>query len=314
MKALPMDCHTEKIKVLLDTDIGGDIDDAACLAYLLRQPACDLLGITTVGGNPLERAMIADAICRAAGKEVPIYPGLDPKTPDGGYPTPEGAVKLENWGHRAIFEQDRAVDFLYETINAQPGEVVLLAVGSFSNIAALLEKYPDAAAKVKVLVVIGGMFDEKLSTSDEMPHLNWNVWSDPRAAAILFSRAKQFRLYGLEITNRLTLPRVKARAFFSSGILKAVADFVEPWLAEHDLILHDPLAAVALFDPGLCAYRRGRVLVDLQTTEVKRYAATTFIPDNTGNCELATSVDTGGFYQSFFKVFDSPFPASGDGL
>lgn len=25
-------------KILLDTDIGGDIDDAVCLAYLLREP------------------------------------------------------------------------------------------------------------------------------------------------------------------------------------------------------------------------------------------------------------------------------------
>ncbi len=36
------------IKLLLDTDIGGDIDDALCLAYLLAQPACELLGITTL--------------------------------------------------------------------------------------------------------------------------------------------------------------------------------------------------------------------------------------------------------------------------
>ena len=42
----------EKIKVLFDTDIGSDIDDAVCLAYLLAQPECDLLGITTVSGQP----------------------------------------------------------------------------------------------------------------------------------------------------------------------------------------------------------------------------------------------------------------------
>lgn len=53
-------------KVLLDTDIGGDIDDAICLAYLLKEPRCRLMGITTVCGQPEKRAAVADAICRAA--------------------------------------------------------------------------------------------------------------------------------------------------------------------------------------------------------------------------------------------------------
>ena len=45
-------------KVLLDTDIGGDIDDAICLAYLLKEPQCELVGITTVCGESEKRAAI----------------------------------------------------------------------------------------------------------------------------------------------------------------------------------------------------------------------------------------------------------------
>ncbi len=56
-------------KNLLDTDIGGDIDDAICLAYLLKEPQCDLIGITTVCGEPEKRAAVADAVCRTVGKE-----------------------------------------------------------------------------------------------------------------------------------------------------------------------------------------------------------------------------------------------------
>lgn len=54
-------------KILLDTDIGGDIDDAVCLAYLLREPRCELIGITTVCGESEKRAAVADAICKSAG-------------------------------------------------------------------------------------------------------------------------------------------------------------------------------------------------------------------------------------------------------
>ena len=64
-------------KILLDTDIGSDIDDSLCLAYLLAQPECDLLGITTVSGEPEKRAMLADVICKHAGRAVPIYPGIE---------------------------------------------------------------------------------------------------------------------------------------------------------------------------------------------------------------------------------------------
>lgn len=63
----------ETKKILLDTDIGSDIDDAVCLAYLLQQPACELVGITTVTGEPVTRAMLASCLCRAAGKgDIPF--------------------------------------------------------------------------------------------------------------------------------------------------------------------------------------------------------------------------------------------------
>ncbi len=55
------------VKVLLDTDIGSDIDDAVCLAYLLAQAECRLLGITTVSGEAGKRAMLASALCKVAG-------------------------------------------------------------------------------------------------------------------------------------------------------------------------------------------------------------------------------------------------------
>jgi len=62
-------------KILLDTDIGSDIDDAVCLAYLLANPDCDLLGITTVTGDTVKRASMASVLCKIAGRNIPIHPG-----------------------------------------------------------------------------------------------------------------------------------------------------------------------------------------------------------------------------------------------
>ena len=66
----------DRIPVLLDTDIGSDIDDAVALAYLLRQPRCELVGITTVSGDVQKRAALAEVTCRAGGREdIPIHCG-----------------------------------------------------------------------------------------------------------------------------------------------------------------------------------------------------------------------------------------------
>lgn len=94
-------------KVLLDTDIGGEIDDAVCLAYLLREPQCELVGITTVCGEPEKRAAVADAVCRAAGRQVPIVAGLDSTMqPIPVYPVPDGAAALALWPHRTYEKGD----------------------------------------------------------------------------------------------------------------------------------------------------------------------------------------------------------------
>ncbi len=110
----------KKLKILLDTDIGGDIDDAICLAYLLREPQCNLIGIATVSGESEKRAAIADAICKAAGRDIPIVAGLDTTLqPVPIYPTPGGADALKKWNHNTYKNSD-APAFLYQKIKDNP--------------------------------------------------------------------------------------------------------------------------------------------------------------------------------------------------
>lgn len=65
-------------KILLDTDIGTEVDDAITLAYLLARNNVELVGITTVAGEAIERAKLASVLCKIAGKNVPIL--FDPDT------------------------------------------------------------------------------------------------------------------------------------------------------------------------------------------------------------------------------------------
>lgn len=158
-------------KVLLDTDIGGDIDDAICLAYLLKEPQCELVGITTVCGESEKRAAIADAICRTVGKQIPIVAGLDSTLqPIPVYPTPGGAGALEFWEHYTYKKAD-APAFLYRKIKENPHEIVLIGTGNMTNIATLFKTYPDAAALLKGLYVMNGYFGEEPLPE---PYYNWN--------------------------------------------------------------------------------------------------------------------------------------------
>ena len=108
-------------KILLDTDIGSDIDDAVCLAYLLMQPECELMGITTVMGDTHKRAMLASALCRAAEKTIPIYPGA--RTALYQFTTPLEVSQyqgLKNHPHDTVFPENQWLDFMRNTIRQNP--------------------------------------------------------------------------------------------------------------------------------------------------------------------------------------------------
>src|SRR5215211_5842117 len=133
-------------KVLLDTDIGTDVDDAVCLAYLLSHPDCELLGITTVTGEAEKRASLASVLCKAVGKEIPIYPGEDhPLRGEQRQRFAQQAAVLPRWPHQTNFPKAQAVGFLAETIHSHPGEVTLLTIGPLTNIGMLFSAHPEVA-------------------------------------------------------------------------------------------------------------------------------------------------------------------------
>lgn len=94
----------------LDTDIGSDIDDALALAYLLARDDCELIGLSTVTEVENQRAQLASALCRIAGRDVPIYPGLPLLVPPRQTTVPQ-VVALDRWSHATAFPQTTEVTF-----------------------------------------------------------------------------------------------------------------------------------------------------------------------------------------------------------
>lgn len=288
-------------KVILDTDIGSDIDDAVCLAYLLANPACELLGITTVSGEATRRASIASALCRVAGKPTPIYPGREnPLLVEQKQRVAQQAVALERWPHETLFPEGEAIEFMRSTIRAYPGEVTLLAIGPMSNVAALFAADEQIPGLLKGLVLMCGVFTHRLA---DVGPLEWNALLDPAATAIVYGAApKVHRSIGLDVTCRVTMPASEVRARFQAPLLRPVLDFAEVWFQQREtLTFHDPLAATTIFDARVCTFERGRVEVELCSEHLS--GLTRWTPDPDGGHEVALKGDPGRFFEHFFATF-----------
>ncbi|MGO9310496.1 MAG: nucleoside hydrolase [Spirochaetia bacterium] len=289
-------------KVMLDTDIGSDIDDAVALAYLLAHEECELQGITTVTGESEKRAQLADALCRAAGRRIPIFPGSEHPLLVAQKQTlaPQSAA-LDRWPHETAFPPGRAVQFLRETIRANPGEIVLLTIGPLTNVALLFSMDPGIPLLLKGLVSMCGLFSNRVSGRGPA---EWNAMLDPHAAAIVYAhRAAAHRTVGLDVTTQLSLGMDEVRERFRGPLLKPVLDFAEVWARHRDaIVFHDPLAAAVVFDEALCRFVRGTVDVELES---RRLAGVTHwdVDPASGRHEVAVSVDRGRFFERFFSVF-----------
>lgn len=286
-------------KILLDTDIGTDIDDAVCLAYLLSQPECDLVGITTVTGETEKRAMIASAICKTAGKEVPIYPGVEQPLLIPQYqPQARQAVALDRWAHDTEFPRGQAIAFMRETIRRHPGEITLLAVGPMTNVGLLFAMDPEIPQLLKGLVLMCGLFSNR--TAGVGPR-EWNAFGDPHATAIVYrAPVTLHRSLGIDITAQVYMSAAEVRERFRAAILQPVLDFAAVWFDEYPGIsFHDPLAAATIFNEDLCRFQKGTVEVELSGEKV---AGMTHWTQGEPRHEIAVEVDQAAFFEHYFSI------------
>jgi purine nucleosidase len=290
-------------KIILDTDIGSDIDDAFALAYLLSEPRCELLGITTVTGEALLRAQMASAVCHAGGKPgIPIYPGSDNPlvVPQKQIHAPQ-AVVLNEWEHRKDFPRGEAIEFLRKTIHANPGEITLLAIGPMTNIGLLFSVDSEIPRLLKELVLMCGVFTYKINSGVTL--LEWNAIGDPHATTIMYrSPVKNIRSFGLDVTMQVQMPVNEVRGKMMAKILGPVKDFLSSWEMDR-VYFHDPLAALGIFHRDVCGYKRGNVNIEIESSKLT--GLTSFKEDEKGNNEVAFEVNPAEFFRLYFDIVGS---------
>lgn len=285
--------------LILDTDIGSDLDDALCLAYLLAHPRCELCGITTVSGEPDRRAMIASALCTAAGRSVPIHPGTaQPLVVEQRQPRAHQAALLGRWPHEREFPGTDAVGFIRGMVRSRPGEITLLGIGPMTNIARLFREDPELPTLLKRLVVMAGWFFDRPATEVG----DWNVLCDPHAADVVYRTAVAVhRSVPLDVTKdvRMTISAFGERC--TAPTLNLIREIAVGENAE-EIWFHDPITASTLFDDRICTLRQGRVSVDLQHLETM---GMTHWESGGMSHQVAFEIDQDRFFDHYFSVLDA---------
>jgi purine nucleosidase len=299
----------DRTPVILDTDIGSDIDDAVCLSYLLKQPRCELVGISTVSGSdPRERASLADAVCRAADRtDIPIHSGAACR-PDTGAVVQPGvpqAAVLGRFPHRkpAEFRENTAVHWLHETISKRPGEITLLAIGPMTNVALLFAMDPSIARKLKRLVLMCGVFTNHLP---RVGPLEWNALCDPWATHVVYRTvvAGGHLSIGLDVTMQVQMPTPECIAKFKSigGPLGVVSAMTEVWGSHADKVtFHDPLAATVIFKPEICTYESVAVSTELKSDRLQGMTQVDWKAAQKPH-QIAVGVDAKAFFAEYFGI------------
>lgn len=241
-------------KIILDSDTGGDIDDAFAIALALSCPELDLLGITTVGDEEQKRARIVCKLLQLAGRaSVPVAAGPEAGNPGQG-PWAEGFDQIKP-------VPTPAPEFIVEQVNAQPQEITLVPVGPLTNIAKALELDPAIAPKVKRIVTMGGAAYVGYNLQPP-PCAEYNIRADIPAAQTVYSSGIPIVMCGLDVTAMLRFDAEKRRQLADRGLplTDALTELYKLWGHETP-VLYDPMALCMVIDESFCQIERRRVEV-----------------------------------------------------
>jgi purine nucleosidase len=284
----------QRQKVIIDTDIGDDIDDVFAIGLALSSPELEILGITSAWGDTELRSRMLDRLlCETGRSDIPVATGV--KTASKNYFSQEAWAKAgEASSHRD------AVDFLLVQIRKNPGEITLIAVAPLTNIGAAIDRDPETFKKLKRVVMMGGSIrrgydDFGAIGTARPPDAEYNIAMDPAAAQKLMRSGVPIYMMPLDSTQ-LKFDEVK-RAMLST-VSTPLTDSLQVLIAEWQRGTHqvtptmfDAVAAAYALESELCPMTPLHIDVDDKG----------FTREGTGtaNANVCLDSDSDRFFQFF---------------
>ena len=240
-----------RMKVILDTDIGTDIDDAWALGYALKSPAFDVLGVTVTDGDTPARGRLACKLLHRLGRtDVPVAVGR--RTP---------AVPADRIDYQFTWAEDfdaykpvaaPAVQFIADTIRRNPNEVTLIAVGPLHNIGDLVHQHPDVVPLVKRVVLMSGSIGANAWSASAVAE--WNVKLAIPEAQVVYAAHWPLTIVPLDSTTYMQLQDQEREALRKAGTplvvaLEALLRLWTDWPSAR-MTLHDQMALAETQHPG----------------------------------------------------------------
>jgi len=251
-------------KIIIDTDIGDDVDDAFALALAVKSPELEILGVTTTFGDTEARAKIVDRFLGEMGRtDIPVIAGRPTVTKNS-----MSQRQYGDGGHFAKSPHGDAVEFLLSEIRKHPGEITLIAIGPLMNVGAAIDKDEATFRKLKRVVLMGGSIRRgygDLGYTEPVPPMpEWNILNDVAAAQKLFAAGVPLFVMPLDSTQ-LKLDEVKRAFLFRQGtaVTDGLAILYHLW-GQETPTLFDPMTLAYVLKPELCPVTAMHIRVDEQ--------------------------------------------------
>jgi purine nucleosidase len=254
----------ERQKVIIDSDIGDDIDDAYALTLAMHSPEFEILGVTTAWGDTALRAKLAARLLATAGaNKIPVEPGV---------PTHAKSVFSQRaWAAAGTpSAHGNAVDFLLAQAKRYPHQVTLIAIGPLTNVGAAIDRDPSAFRLLNRVVLMGGSihcgYGNPRATPPPPPEPEYNIAMDPRAARKLLASGVPIFMMPLDSTQwKLDdgkLAQVAARSTPATDALLVLTAEWQLATHQHTPTLYDAMAVTYAMHPDICPTTPLRLQVD----------------------------------------------------
>jgi len=260
----------------MDCDPG--IDDAMALLLAQGNPNIEIVAVTTVAGNQVLEKVTRNALAiaeLARIKGVPFAAGCaspllrNPQIADDIHgDTGLGDVVLPK-PSKIQLDERHGVQLLIDTImNNEPKTITLVPTGALTNVALAAKLEPRIVERVKEVVLMGGAYN----TGNRTPVAEFNVYTDPEAAQIVFSQSWKLTMIGLDLTHQAyaTDEVMERIARVGTKLSKVVTQLLTFYTAMYRreagfpfCVVHDPCAVAYVIDPSLIETKKCPIQVEL---------------------------------------------------